>query len=138
MKSFRWLCGALALGLTLTGCGIVSVTKPGESTDELTGKLSALKDSGQSAPLNSVTDFSWDTVHLFPEYTPRERIEQVVGRPVIEGNEVSSGGLLIFEDGGEIVKTVHVRGDYLRADHPTWDAAVELQPWGGGFLRLTD
>lgn len=138
MASIRFWCVLWLASLLLVGCGIVTTTKPGEHRTELEAGLSAVKDSGQSAELKTLTDFEWDEVHVFREYTPRAEVEEAVGQAVIDGDSVSSGGLLVFENRGDIVKTVYVRGDYLRADHPSWDSTVILEPWGAGFLRLTD
>ena len=123
--------------ITLAGCGVF---KPGVDIafgDPLEAKLSDLKDSGQSARLSDLTDFSWDEVHLFNEYTSRERIEEAVGSPVIRGDSYGAGSLLVFEENEKIVKALRVAGDYLRADHPSWTSDVRVEPWRLGFLRLT-
>lgn len=137
MRTIGYWCAALVACLTLAGCGIVTVTKPGEHRSALESTLSELKDSGRSAPLKSLTDFDWDTVYLFREYTSRDEVEKVVGQPVIDGDAVSSGSLLVFEKSGDIVEKAYVTGDYLRADQPTWRSDVLVEPWGQGFLRLT-
>ena len=84
-----------------------------------------------------MTAFSWDEVHLFNEYTSRERIEEAVGSPVIRGDCYGAGSLLVFEENEKIVKALRVAGDYLRADHPSWTSDVRAEPWRLGFLRLT-
>ena len=48
-----------------------------------------------------------------------------------------SVSLLVFEKDGKVVDSVTVTGDYLRADQPTWPSDVIVEPWGSGFMRLT-
>ena len=58
---------------------------------------------------------------------------------MIEGDESGSGmSLLVFEDDGKVVDTVTVTGDYLRADRLSWPSDVIVEPWGSGFLKLTE
>ena len=81
------------------------------------GETLRVEEQREAAPLNELTDFSWDEVNLFNEYTPRDEIEAAVGSPVIEGDASGSGtSLLVFEEDGKVVDTVTVTGDYLRAD----------------------
>lgn len=125
-----WICTVL-ICIAVTGCGVVN------GDDALEAKLSDLKDSGQSARLSDLTDFSWDEVHLFNEYTKREAIEKIVGSPVISADRHAAGSLLVFEDHGKVVKTITVKGDYLRADDYTYGSDVLVKPWGNGAMRLT-
>ncbi|WP_233213581.1 hypothetical protein [Mycobacterium hubeiense] len=125
-----WICTVL-ICIAMTGCGVV------KEDDPLEAKLSDLKDSGQAARLSDLTDFSWDEVHLFNEYTKREAIEKIVGSPVISADYHAAGSLLVFEDHGKVVKTITVKGDYLRADDYTYGSDVLVKPWGNGAMRLT-
>ncbi|MGV0656353.1 hypothetical protein ABQE48_21050 [Mycolicibacterium thermoresistibile] len=50
----------------------------------LNGELGEVLDSGEPALLRDLTDFDWDEVHLFNEGASRDRIEQVVGAPVLK------------------------------------------------------
>jgi hypothetical protein len=118
------------MAIAVAGCGVVV------SDDPLEEKLSEVKSSGQTVRLSDLTDFSWDEVHLFNEYTDRKVIEEVVGSPVISGDYHASGSLLVFEDENQVVKTVTVGGDYLRADARTYGSDVLVKPWGNGALRL--
>ncbi|EHI13058.1 hypothetical protein KEK_07742 [Mycolicibacterium thermoresistibile ATCC 19527] len=94
-------------------------------------------DSGQPAMLRDLTDFDWDEVHLFNEGASRDRVEQVVGAPVLKDKYwESSSSLLVFEKDGSIVNVLSITGDYLRADKPTWTSDVAVVPWGAGALRL--
>lgn len=137
-KPLRLLAGAALMCLALTGCGIITHTPAGEFDEPLEAKLSELKDSGGSARLSDLTDFGWDEVHLFNEGTPRDKIEAVVGDPVIRGGDSGpSVSLLVFEQDGKVVDSVTVTGDYLRADQPSWGSDVVVEPWGEGFMRLT-
>jgi hypothetical protein len=61
-----------------------------------------------------------------------------VGDPVIKGDDSGpSVSLLVFEKDGKVVDSVTVTGDYLRADQPTWSSDVIVEPWGSGFMKLT-
>lgn len=134
--SLRLLLSALVI-VVVAGCGIIKHTPAGQSDEPLEAKLSALKDSGETAPLSDLTDFSWDEVHLFNEETPRDQIEAVVGDPVVTGSDSGSNvSLLVFEQDGKVVDSVTVTGDYLRADSPTFGADVLVEPWGSGFMKL--
>lgn len=53
----------MVICVAVVGCGVVKGDGP------LEAKLSDLMDSGQAARLSDLTDFSWDEVHLFNEYT---------------------------------------------------------------------
>jgi len=125
----RALFLALLCGM-LQGCGVIVADDPLET------KLGDLKDRGQSAPLRDLTEFDWDEVHLFNEYTRREVIEEHVGQPVISADRHQSGSLLVFELDGEVVKTVTVSGDYLRGDEFSYGPDVRVVPWGRGAMRL--
>lgn len=130
---------AFLLCVGLVGCDAGRSGVDVDFSDPLESKLSALKDSGQSARLTDLTDFGWDEVHVFNEGAARERIEQVVGTPVITGNFWDSAStLLVFERGQSVVRAIAVTGDYLRSDRPTWATRVQVVPWGNGALRLTD
>ena len=98
--------------IAVAGCG----GGGGDGDDALEAKLADLKQRGEAARLSDLTDFSWDEVHLFNEYTRREAIEKIVGSPVITADYHNAGSLLVFEDHGKVVKSVTVSGDYLRAE----------------------
>ncbi len=103
-------------------------------------RLSELYDSGKSARLSDLTDFDWDEVHLFHEGTPRDRIEEITGEPVIRGKYYDyAPTLLVFENHGEVVKAIAPPGDFLRGqgNRTTWPSDVLLEPWGAGGLLLT-
>jgi hypothetical protein len=130
-RCVRAVCAGV-LGTLLAACGIV------ESDDPLETQLSTVRDGGQAVPLRGVTDFGWDEVHLFNEYTDKDVIENVVGEPVISADYHAAGSLLVFEERGAVVKTVTITGDYLRADGNTFGSDVLVVPNGAGALRLED
>lgn len=130
-RCVRAVCAGV-LGTLLAACGIV------ESDDPLETQLSTVRDGGQAVPLRDVTDFGWDEVHLFNEYTDKDVIENVVGEPVISADYHAAGSLLVFEERGTVVKTVTITGDYLRADGNTFGSDVLVVPNGAGALRLED
>ncbi|MGU3500683.1 hypothetical protein [Mycobacterium sp. C31M] len=136
MLSARW-AAAVVVCLSVAGCGAVPIKLPGTNRDVIDAQLAELRAGGQPAALITLTEFDWDEVHLFADRTPRHQVEAVVGGHVIEGSQVTSGGLLVFEQDGRIVRKVYVRGDYLRADRPTWGVDAVLRPAAGGLMRLT-
>ncbi len=130
-----WLCVALVC-LAATSCAAPSRLSFG---DPLREPLTELRDSGESGRLSDLTDFDWDEVSLFHEGTPRERIEQITGDPLIRDEYYfSSPTLLVFENHGKVVKAVPT-GAFLRSKEgrTTWPHDVLLEPWGDGFLGLT-
>ena len=55
--------------------------------------------------LAAVTDFEWDTVYIFPPYTPANDVKKKVGRLVPSSIEASdSVVLLVFLHRGQIVR----------------------------------
>jgi hypothetical protein len=137
VKRPAWLV-TIALVACLVTSACISFKRPGEYDSAVEAKLAELKANGQSASLRDLTDFTWDEVHLFNSHAGRDYVERVVGDPVIDGRSVPDHkSLLVFENGGEVVDTVTISGDYLRADEPTWGPDVVVAPWGTGFLRLT-
>lgn len=135
----RTWVSVLLLCAWATGCGIGTAGVDISVSDPLEAELSALKNSGQSARLADLTYFEWDEVHLFNEGASKERIEQIVGSPILTGNFWdSSSSLLVFEQGQHLARAIAITGDYLRADKPTWTTRVQVVPWGNGAMRLTD
>ena len=138
---------AILACLGLAGCGFGGKSVDIDYHSPLAAKLSALKGSGQSAPLRILTDFDWDEVHLFHEGASKDVIEKAVGSPVIRGKYFdSSASLLVFTADGAVVRAIGVTGDYLRgegegaaAGEPRFDfpSDVLVEPWGNGALRLT-
>lgn len=125
-----WICAMLTC-LAVAGCGVVVADAP------LEDKLGELKASGQTARLSDLTDFSWDEVNIFDEYTRREAIERIVGSPVISADYHVSGKLLVFEDHGKVVKTITLNRGYLGADDYTYGYDVLVKPNGQAAMRLT-
>ena len=113
------------------GCGIIN-----PPDDPLEARLGQARDEGRTVRLADLTDFAWDEVHLFNEYTRKETIEKVVGAPVIGSDYHSAGSLLVFEDGGKVVRKVEVSGDYLRADEFSFTGEVLVTALGANGLRL--
>src|SRR5690606_16004064 len=136
MALVRVLIGAV-LFCALVGCGLSRPSADITFGHPLNGELGEVLDSGQPAMLRDLTDFDWDEVHLFNEGASRDRVEQVVGAPVLKDKYwESSSSLLVFEKDGSIVNVLSITGDYLRADKPTWTSDVAVVPWGAGALRL--
>lgn len=136
------------LVMALVGCSgsSVDIQQGGELQASLR-KLSERED--RSVPLSALTDFSWETVHVFHGYAPETEINRTVGQPVVgEGlwdwtyrvDETSN--LVVFTSGGRVVKMVSVRPDLLLTDgRQTWGSGVRVEPTTGpspleGYLRL--
>lgn len=131
------MCSTSGVRAALAGCGIITHTPAGARDPGLAGELQALRDTRGSARLSDLTEFSWDTVHVFREYTSSERVEEVVGRPVLDGDVVTSAWLMAFEHHGEVVEKVRLRADNLRSDQTSWGTDVMVSPWGAGGIMLT-
>jgi hypothetical protein len=114
----------------------------GVTTDAaLAARLRELATSGSAAGLRQLTDFDWDTVHIFGEGATSAEIEAIVGEPVIRGARYLDGGqLLVFELDGDVVRAVSVVPDLLAFGHPSWSAAVRVEAASGrpGLLRLAE
>jgi acetaldehyde dehydrogenase (acetylating) len=112
------------------------------TTDEaLTNRARALAASGGAAELRTLTDFGWDTVHVFGEGATRDEIEAAVGDPVIRGSRyLDAGQLLVFQRDGDVVRAVSVVPDLLSFDRSSWPSSVRLESTDGapGVLRLVD
>lgn len=133
-RHLRTICVALCCALLAAACGFFG----GAEDDPLEAELASVRDGGRGVPLRDLTDFAWDEVHLFNEYTQREFIEKVVGSPVISADRHMAGSLLVFEDHGSVVKKVEVSGDYIRGTGNTFGADVLAVPLGENGLRLED
>jgi hypothetical protein len=131
-RRFRTIWVALCCAFAATACSLFF----GSDEDPLERELATVRDGGRAVPLHDVTDFAWDEVHLFNEYTRSEVINEVVGSPVIGSDRHMAGSLLVFEDQGSVVKKVEVSGDYIRASGNTFGADVLAVPMGENGLRL--
>lgn len=136
----RTFCVVLAI-LAATGCTIFRGSMDIDYNDQrLIEGLRGVRDSGEPARLSDLTDWQWDEVHLFHEFSDREFIETTVGEPVIKDKFYGSkASLLVFEKDGAPVKAAGISGDYLRGAHHevTWNSDVIARPLGKGFIELT-
>lgn len=136
----RTFCTVLAI-LAATGCTIFRGSMDIDYNDQrLIEGLRGVRDSGEPARLSDLTDWQWDEVHLFHEFSDREFIETTVGEPVIKDKFYGSkASLLVFEKDGAPVKAAGISGDYLRGAHHevTWNSDVIARPLGKGFIELT-
>lgn len=117
--------------LATSGCGNATA-----HDDPLEVRLAGVRDVGATVRLADLTDFAWDEVYLFNEYTCKEAIEKIVGAPAIGSNYHRAGSLLVFENADAVVRTVAVSGDYLRADVHSFPENVLVTPLGANGLRL--
>jgi hypothetical protein len=107
----------------------------------LAARLRTLATSGSAVSLRDLTDFDWNTVHVFGEGATSAEIEAVVGEPVLRGSRyLDAGQLLVFELDGDVVRAVSVVPDLLAFDRPSWSAAVRVEAAGGrpGVLQLAE
>ena len=124
----------------LVGCGLGRQSVALDFRNPLSEQMSTLKDSGGTAPLNTLTDFGWDQVYLFHEAASRDDIEKLVGEPVIKDKYFgSSVSLLVFKQDGGVVRAIGLTADYLRASGAgPFGPDVVVGPWGNGAMRLTE
>lgn len=119
----------LALG---SGCGIiggVDVKYKGELHD----RLRDLSATGGSARLADLTEFEWDTVHVFNEGAKATEINEMVGSTVLRSQDryYSAGNLLVFTRNGELVYAADVVPDILvTGGTPRWGSGTRLEPRG--------
>lgn len=132
---------ALALAALLTGCGGGMDVERGDSA--LATGLRQLSRDGASGALADVTDFPWDTVHVFSEGASAAEVTEAVGRPVLDDAfYYDAGNLLVFSEGGEATRAVSVVPDLLvTGGQPQWSDEVVLEPRGQdtpAALRLVE
>jgi hypothetical protein len=97
----------------------------------LSDGLRALSEMGATGTLRALTDFDWDAVHVFGEGATAEQVEAAAGAPVLRDRRYyDAGNLFVFTLDGAVVRAVSVVPDLLRVDHPSWGAAVRLEPIG--------
>lgn len=103
-----------------------------EYDEQLSQQLRDLAGRGGTAKLADLTDFTWDTVHVFSEGTTASEVEQVSGESVLNDNRYyDAGNLLVFVDDGHVVAALSVLpGLLVTAGQPTWDADTILEPHG--------
>lgn len=139
----RVLLAALICGLmALTGCtgGSVDIERGGQ----LEESLRELSGTAGSARLSQLTDFSWDTVHVFTEGAKAEDVNAAAGVEVINDGSryYDAGNLLIFTSDGQLTKAASVVPDLLVTDgRRTWGQEVRLEPRGSRTpvaLRLVE
>lgn len=141
----RWVARTLVIGLTVL-CG--ACTASGDRVDVeydegLSQQLRDLSAHGGTANLADLTDFGWDTVHVFGEGATADEVEQVVGEPVLTGDRYDdAGNLLVFMTKGRVVAARSIRPELLvTGDRATWGTDTLLQPQnpdGSSTLRLVD
>lgn len=110
-----------------------------EQDSDLESALRTMNAEREGGVLADHTDFEWDLLHVFGEATAREDIEAAVGERVIPGDfYYDQGSLLIFTQGGEVVRAISMVPDFLVADPQVWTPDVRLEPQGSGALRLVE
>ncbi|MGW8374881.1 hypothetical protein [Streptomyces sp. ODS28] len=137
------LCGACAETGDRVSEGYQMSGGSGVSHDkELSQKFRDLSGRGGTAKISDLTDFAWEKVHVFSEGASAERVERVVGEPVLEGKHYyDAGNLLVFEYNGKVSRAVSVVPDVLVTEgKSTWGADTVLKPQSHtrpALLRLT-
>lgn len=141
----RWVARTLVIGLTAL-CG--ACTAAGDRVDVqydegLSQQLRELSADGGTANLADLTDFGWDTVHVFGQGVTADEVEQVVGEPVLAGDTYDeAGNLLVFMTEGRVVAARSIRPELLvTGDRVTWGTDTLLQPQSpedSSTLRLVD
>ncbi len=101
----------------------------------------ALRDlsvQGESARLADLTDFEWDTVHVFFEGATKESVQQDVGTAVLTSDRYyDAGNLLVFVCEGSVERAVSVVPDLLATRGTNrFSSDVRLTPHGSGTPSL--
>lgn len=115
-----------------------------ERGGELARSLRELSQAADSARLADLTDFSWDSVHVFVEGAMADELNSVAGVQVIsEGSRYyDAGNLLIFTSNGQLAKAISVVPDLLvTGGRRTWSNDARLEPRGSTtpvVLRLVE
>jgi hypothetical protein len=93
------------------GAGGEPVTHPlfESPTTQALLRVAAEGTQGTTVPLRSLTAHVWDTVHFFPEGTPKRAVDARVGQRVVgdEGFLQQPGPLLVFLESGRVVEAVY-------------------------------
>jgi hypothetical protein len=110
-----WTVALLALAMTvLAGCN--EDTMPAHDSEAIIEQLLAFTQQGPNGAtirLDSVTDFTWDTVYGFNGTAPMDFVNRAVGQDVSLSDEVKSASssdsaLLIFLEDGQVVHQMAV------------------------------
>ena len=110
----RLLATVLTVAALLTAAGCSDKEPTGRETvptaSDLYDKLTELREAKRTAPLNSLTDFSWDGVFCYYEGAPTDDINSAVGGEVEEpGRRLAvSGALAVFVEDGKPVRKARI------------------------------
>lgn len=134
---------ALVCTLALVaGCGSSGDDRPIglEFNDDFKAQLDQLQASGGTAPVAELTDFDWDTMHVFSEGASAETIADKVGGPVINDPFFyTAGHLLVFSANGKPVKALAFTPDNISDTGDGWTDAVRIQATSpDGMFRLLE
>jgi len=76
--------------------------------NDLNAKIAAMRSSGESAPLATLTSFEWQEVFCYYEGTPADEFNKEVGSEVFKPGSypMVSGALAIFTKEGKVVRSL--------------------------------
>lgn len=140
----RILLAAVSLCVLMAVSGCLGGSVEIQRDSELERSLRQLSGTAGSARLADLTDFPWDTMHVFTEGAKAEEVNGAAGVKVIrEGSRYyDAGNLLIFTSNGEFVSAISMVPDVLVTDgQRTWDNTARLEPRGSRTpvaLRLVE
>jgi hypothetical protein len=127
--AFSWLL----LAGSVSGCWSIKpmADKPYRYDTPVSERLSAFRREGPSGArrhLDEMTDFEWDTVHLFAEGTPYQLIDATVGSPLFgrEGTYAEQGALLVFTNAGKVVHAVALVPPFVTGPALTYPRASAI------------
>ncbi len=101
-----WVFAPLLIGaLLITGLGVIARSTQGFPDIELADELQQEAAAGDPL-LAEVTDFAWDRVCVFPPDLPKETVDATLGMAwgVVGGSDLDERDLLVFIEGGRVVK----------------------------------
>lgn len=129
----RITAGSL-LVLSLGGCA-AGGAEP-ERDQALYDQVNSLTQPGRERAMREMQPGSWDTVHVFEEYTSKEAVQAKVHREVdIDDYYSGPGQLLFFMQNGEIFRAVELNASRIPSGTYSSNLVLRGGPTPGG-VRL--
>lgn len=147
LLSVGLLIAAATAGCSTKGGDVAEGTEPAAAGQAVAEQILAFhREGADGAPLElaDITDFSWDAVHVFPEGTANDLVNETVGSTVVEGDGRLNqrGTFLVFTDGGQVRTSCWVVPLEISAEELSYgpDAALEAYspdpgPYAVRFVR---
>ncbi|MFR9753443.1 hypothetical protein ACL02S_20750 [Nocardia sp. 004] len=106
---------AVAIGIFLLAACSSPESVSLEENPALSKKLTELRQTGGSATLADWTGSDWDSVFVSHHPVSRDYVESRVGGKInMDDTFMQRGNLLVFLNGGEIVRAIYITPDLLQ------------------------